>query len=183
MGKESAKRVDMWICVTDSLCYTPDTNITLEINYSPKKTFFQEEWGNNICSNMVGPKECRTKWNKSDRERQIYETTYKKWKWKSLSHVRLFVTPWTIQPMEFSRPEYWNGHPFPSPGDLPNPGIKPRSPALQADSLPAEPPQKPKNTRMGSLILSPVDLPDPGIGPGSPALQVDSLPAELVSRI
>ena len=52
-------------------------------------------------------------------------------------------TPWTIQSMEFSRPEYWSGQPFPSPGDLPNPGIKPRSPALQADSLPAEPPGKP----------------------------------------
>ena len=45
--------------------------------------------------------------------------------------------------MEFSRPEYWNGYPFPSPGDLPNPGIKPRSPALQAASLPAEPQGKP----------------------------------------
>ena len=44
--------------------------------------------------------------------------------------------------MEFSRPEYWSGKPFPSPGDLPNPGIKPRSPALQADSLPSEPPGK-----------------------------------------
>ena len=41
--------------------------------------------------------------------------------------------------MEFSRPEYWSGLPFPSPGDLPNPGIEPRSPTLQADSLPAEP--------------------------------------------
>ena len=41
--------------------------------------------------------------------------------------------------MEFSRPEYWSGEPFPSPGDLPNPGIEPRSPTLQADSLPAEP--------------------------------------------
>ena len=49
--------------------------------------------------------------------------------------------------------EYWNGEPFPSPGDLPNPGIKPRSPALQADSLPAEPQGKPKNTREGSLSL------------------------------
>ena len=45
--------------------------------------------------------------------------------------------------MEFSRPEYWSGQPFPSPGDLPNPGIEPRSPALQADSLPAEPRGKP----------------------------------------
>ena len=59
------------------------------------------------------------------------------------SESRLVVsdsaTPWAIQSMEFSRPEYWSGSPFPSPGDLPNPGIKPRSPALQADSLPAEP--------------------------------------------
>ena len=46
------------------------------------------------------------------------------------------MTPRIIQSMEFSRPEYWSGQPFPSPGDLPNPGIKPRSPALQADSLP-----------------------------------------------
>ena len=45
----------------------------------------------------------------------------------------------SIQPMKLSRPEYWSGWPFPSPGDPPNPGIKPRSPALQADSLPAEP--------------------------------------------
>ena len=45
--------------------------------------------------------------------------------------------------MGFSRQEYWSGLPFPSPGDLPDPGIKPRSPALQADSLPSEPPGKP----------------------------------------
>ena len=45
--------------------------------------------------------------------------------------------------MEFSRPEYWSAHPFPSPGDLPNSGIEPRSPTLQADSLPAEPQGKP----------------------------------------
>ena len=41
--------------------------------------------------------------------------------------------------MEFSRPEYWSGLPLPSPGDLPNPGMGPRSPAWQADALPAEP--------------------------------------------
>ena len=50
-------------------------------------------------------------------------------------------------------PEYWSGQPFPSPGHLPHPGIKPRSPTLQADSVPAEPPGKPKNTRVGSLSL------------------------------
>ena len=53
------------------------------------------------------------------------------------------ATPWTIAhqaplSMGFSRQEYWSGLPFPSPGDLPNPGIEPRSPALQADSLPTE---------------------------------------------
>ena len=55
--------------------------------------------------------------------------------------------------MEFSRKEYWDGVPCPLPGDLPNPGIKPRSPALQADSLLSESPGKPKNTGVGSLAL------------------------------
>ena len=55
--------------------------------------------------------------------------------------------------MEFSRPAYWSEWPFFSPGDLPNPGIEPISPALQADSLPAEPQEKPKNTGVGSLSL------------------------------
>ena len=67
----------------------------------------------------------------------------KVWKWKLLSRVRLFATPWTIQSMGFSRPKYWSGQPFPSPGDLPNPGSEPRSLALQADSLPPEPQGKP----------------------------------------
>ena len=58
---------------------------------------------------------------------------------KSLSRVRLFATPWTILSMELSRPEYRSGYPFPSLGDLPYPRIKPRSSALPADSLPAEP--------------------------------------------
>ena len=59
--------------------------------------------------------------------------------------------PWTIQSREFSRSEYWSGQPSPSPGDLPNPGIEPRSPTLPVDSLPAEPQEKPKNTGVGSL--------------------------------
>ena len=59
-----------------------------------------------------------------------------------------FVTPWTVayqasQSMGFSRQEYWSGLPFPSPGDLPDPGIETRSPALQADALLSEPPGKP----------------------------------------
>ena len=70
----------------------------------------------------------------------------KKVKVKSLSHVQLFTTPWAVAyqtspSMEFSRHEYRNGLPFPSPGDLINPGIEPGSPALQADALPSEPPR------------------------------------------
>ena len=103
------------------------------------------------------------------------------WKWKvkvkSLSRIQLFATPWTAAyqappSMGFSRQEYCSGLPFPSPGDLPNPGIELRSPTLQADaltseppgkgarsptlpadSLPAEPQGKPKNTALGSLSL------------------------------
>ena len=60
-----------------------------------------------------------------------------------LSCGRLFGTPWTAAlqaplSMGFSRQEYWSGLPFPSPGDLPDPGIEPISPVLQADSLPVE---------------------------------------------
>jgi len=67
---------------------------------------------------------------------------------KLLSCVRLFATPWTVAyqgplSMAFSRQEYWSGLPFPSPGDLPDTGIKPRSPSLQADALLSEPPGKP----------------------------------------
>ena len=64
------------------------------------------------------------------------------------SLVRLSATPRTVSCrapllMEFSRQGYWSGLSFPPPGDLPNPGIEPRSPALQANSLPSEPPGKP----------------------------------------
>ena len=66
---------------------------------------------------------------------------------KSLSRAGLFATLWSIAhqaplSMRFSRQEYWNGLPFPSPGDLPNPGIKHGFPALQADALTSEPPGK-----------------------------------------
>ena len=77
-------------------------------------------------------------------------------KCQSLSCVRLFATPWTIAPlaslsMGFSRQDYWSGQPFPSPGHLLNAGIKPGSPALQADSLPSELPGNPSTLQfMGS---------------------------------
>ena len=68
-------------------------------------------------------------------------------KCQSLSCVRLFATPWTVVfqaplSMAFSRQYYWGGLPFPFPGDLPNPGIEPGSPALQTHALPSEPPGK-----------------------------------------
>ena len=66
---------------------------------------------------------------------------------KPLSRVQLFATPWTVAykaplSVEFSRHECWSGWPFPSPGDLPDPGIEPGSPTLQADALLSEPPGK-----------------------------------------
>ena len=75
---------------------------------------------------------------------------------KSLSRVRLFATPWTIAyqappSMRFSRQECWSGLPFPSPGDPPDPGIEPGSPALQADALLSEPPGKPQ-TKTGNAL-------------------------------
>ena len=131
---------------------------------------------------------------------------------KSLSHVRLFATPWTVAhqaplSMGFSR----SGLPFPSPGDHPNPGIQPRSPSLQADALTSEPPGKPKVKLLNCVHLfetpwtvayqtspsmgfsrqeyqsglpfpSPGDLPNPGIEPRSPTLQADVLPSELPQK-
>ena len=78
-------------------------------------------------------------------------------KTKSLSCVRLFATPWTVAhqaplSLEFPRKEYWSGLTFPSPGDLPDSGIKPVSPAWQADSLPL--------CHLGSPILYFTEFPD-----------------------
>ena len=103
-------------------------------------------WSSNAKSGISQGSESKNRWHK---------WAFFQPKWKSLSHVRLFVTPWTIQSMEFSRAEYWSGWPFSSPGDLPNPGIELRFPALQADSLPAEPQWKSKNIGVGSLYLLP----------------------------
>ena len=71
------------------------------------------------------------------------------------------MTPWTAAcqappSMGFSRQEYWSGLPFPSPGDLPDPGIEPRSPALEADALASEPPGKPNWSSQGDINFHPV---------------------------
>ena len=93
----------------------------------------------------------------------LWKGVKKERKW-SLSCVLLFATPWTVDcqtppPMGFSRQEYWSELPFPSPGDLPDPGIEPRSPTRQADSSPSEPPgskaciKEQKILRQGILYL------------------------------
>ena len=74
------------------------------------------------------------------------------------SHLTRFKTPWTVArqaslSVEFSRHEYWSGLPFPPPGDLPDPGIKPESPALQADSLLNEPQESPRNKHKDTDLI------------------------------
>ena len=85
-----------------------------------------------------------------------------KWKWSHSVQSSLFATQWTVAyqaplSMAFSRKEYWNGLPFPSPEDLPHPGIKPGSPALQADALPSEPPGKSSEKYMCTKRLGCLD--------------------------
>ena len=81
---------------------------------------------------------------------------------KSLSCVRLFATPWTVAyqaplSMGFSRQEYWSGLPFPSPGDLPDPGIEPRSPELRADT--SHPSHQGRENSCQTFVISPFLLP------------------------
>jgi len=77
---------------------------------------------------------------------------------KLLSPVSLFAIPWTVAyqappPMEFSRQQYWSGLPFPSPGDLSDPGIEPRPPALLADALLSEPPGNCASVHLASVCM------------------------------
>ena len=112
------------------------------------------------------------------------------WKWKvkvkSLSRVRLFVTPWTVAyqappSVGFSRQECWSGLPFPSPRDLPNPGIEPGSPALQADTLPSEPPGEPLH--LWASFQKPITTPVSGknirqiLVTGDPIINLTSAPS------
>ena len=121
---------------------------------APACMWLRTSMSENICGSIVGHWACL-------RRHQVAHT----WLWFAgitcslssylrasvLSGVRFFATPWTVArqtplPMEFSRQEYWSRLPFLSPRNLPDPGIKPNSPALQTDSLPPEPP--------GSYLLS-----------------------------
>ena len=116
-------------------------------------TELKRQW----CDNMGG-KHCLrealsvsiTLWCSLSQPFSLYPSSYHFWMWifhkkgvLLLSCVRLFAVLWTVVHqaplfMELSRQEYWSGLLFPPPGDLPDPGIKPRSPALQANSLPSE---------------------------------------------
>ena len=101
---------------------------------------------------------------------------------ESESHAHLFLTPRTVAPraplsMEFSRQEYWSGLPFLSPAHLPDPGIESVSPALQADSLPSEPPGKP--FPCSTLHL----LPAPSLFHGIPELAYASFLGESLGNI
>ena len=105
-----------------------------------------------------------------------------------LSHVLTLCDPMDCSPSGSSvhgilqaRILEWVSTP---PRDLPKPGIESRSPTLQADSLPSEPPWKPMSTGVGSLsLLQGKKLSNPGIEPGTPASQVDSLPPELPGNL
>ena len=99
---------------------------------------------------------------------------------KSLRCVRLFATPWTVAyqaplSLGFSRQQYWSGLPFPSPGDLPNPGIKPRSPALQTDGLLSEPPGKSQISVRIDMKLIIVSISWNGQNYGKPSLPALSI--------
>ena len=110
------------------------------------------------------------------------------WEWKFLSCVQLFGTPWTMefQSMEFSRPEHWSRQSLPAPAHFPKPGVETRSPALQADSSPAEVPAKPSMLKRmiywahwfksSSHQETPSEaLPEVIFNPGTPwAIQVDT---------
>ena len=87
---------------------------------------------------------------------------------------------YTVHGILWARILEWLAFPFFRVSSQPR--VRPRSPTLQVDSLPAEPQGKPKNTGVGSLSLSPADLPNPAIEAGSPALKADSLPTELSGR-
>ena len=100
---------------------------------------------------------------------------------ESCSVVSNTATPQTIQSMEFSRPEYWNGQPFPSPGYLPNPGTEPRS--LHCRQILYQLSHK-GSPRILEWVACPSSsgFSQPGIERGSPAWQADSLPTELSGK-
>ena len=122
---------------------------TITCKTPPSMGFSRQEYWSGLSFPSLGD------WTRvSHMAGRLYHLSHQKsTKWKSFSPVWLFMIPWTIQSMKFSRPEYWSSWPFPSPEDLSNPGIECRSLPLQADSLPAQPVGKPRNTGVVSLFF------------------------------
>ena len=128
-----------WVCILALGQFSKETDSEMEV-------LMQEVcWRVYLCLIIGTPEGKRGAWS-------FYPYEWKKVKALVAQSKHLaghFVTPWTVAhqsplSMELSRQEYWRELPFPSPGDLPNPGIKPRSLALEADSLPYAPPGKPE---------------------------------------
>ena len=129
---------------------------------------------NNKCWRGYGERESYTVG-----ENAIWYNHYISVVWK----VKVKVTrlcPTLCDPMKFSRPEYWSGWPSPSPEDLPNPAIEPRSPTLQADPLPNEPQRKFKKTDVGILSLLQWIFANQESNQG--AVKAGSLPTELSGK-
>ena len=95
------------------------------------------------------------------------------WKWKSISHVQLFATPWTLQSVEFYRPKYWSGYPFSRGSSQPRDWSQVSR--FAGGFLTSWATKDAQGYWSGNPIPSPADLPDPGIKPGSLTLQADSL--------
>ena len=125
----------IFICLQLKIVLMPKWHILI-LNMSKRKRRVQRQLIKHLAGNLPGGPVAKTLHS------QCSEPV------KLLSRVWFVTPPWTVvyqapPSIEFSRQEYWSGLPFPSPGDLPDPGIKPRSPTLQADALPSEPPGKP----------------------------------------
>ena len=139
-------RMDTCVCMTEPLCFSPETITTLLTDYTPIQIKSQNQ---KRVQRATQPSFCHTKTQEVSTLRPRRGCSPEPdpsapWPHASASgkvlvtrHAWLFVTPSTAArqtplSMGFSRPEYWSALPFPSPGDLPDPGIEPRSPALQA---------------------------------------------------
>ena len=124
---------------------------------SPRRTL---DWFTIMCAYQIQSPQFYIDFTLQETTVQVGLSTL--WKCQLLSRIRLFMTPWIVAcqaplSMEFSRQEYYSGQPFPSPKNLPDPGIEPRSPLLQTDSLLSEPPPCPgvNGTLVAVVTLTP----------------------------
>ena len=125
-----------------------ESDMTERLHFHFSLSCIGEGNGNPLqCSCLENPRDGGAWWA------AVYGVAQSQTRLKQLRSSSRIIASQATLPMEFSRPKDWRGYLFLSPGDLPNSGIKPRSPTLQVDSLPSESPGKPKNTGMGSLFL------------------------------